>query len=85
MISLDLFGTIIGLVGTIFICVAFFQNIKGLWKHDSVGYLVSNLIGGTALLISLFIHFNLGSFVIEIFWISVSLYGLYKLHKGKNV
>ena len=79
MNNLELFGSIIGLIGTACICLSYFQNINGTWTHNSKGYLITNLIGAIALLISLLISFNLGSFVIEIFWITVSVFGLYKL------
>jgi len=40
-----------------------------------------NLVGAILLLISLCYNFNLASFVIELFWITASLIGLYKFLK----
>lgn len=82
--SVDMFGQVIGLFGTFFISYCFFMNVKGVWKHDDTKYLLVNMIGAILLLISLCIHFNLGSFVIELFWISVSLYGFHKKYKERK-
>ena len=56
-------------------------------KHgiSSLYYQVLNLSGAILLLISLCVHFNLGSFIIEVFWIIITLYGMFKNYKkGKN-
>jgi len=50
----------------------------------SYSYQILNLIGAILLLISLFKHFNLGSFIIEIFWIVITLFGMYKNLKEKK-
>ncbi|WP_235602800.1 CBU_0592 family membrane protein [Piscirickettsia litoralis] len=44
----------------------------------SLPFSIINLVGAILLLISLCIHFNLGSFIIEVFWILISLYGIAK-------
>ena len=43
----------------------------------SVGYSVGNAIGALLILVSLCFAFNLSSFIIEIFWLLISLYGLW--------
>lgn len=46
-----------------------------------------NLFGSILIAISLIKYFNIGTFVVEIFWISISLYGLIKsikLYLRKN-
>ncbi len=74
----------IGFIGMIFIVWAYF--ILQIGKHNikSLYYQLLNLLGAILLLISLFVHFNLGSFLIEIFWIGITLYGLYKMYKEKK-
>lgn len=51
----------------------------------SFKYQVLNLVGAILLLISLFVHFNLGSFIIEVFWIAITLYGMYNNLKMKRL
>jgi len=43
-----------------------------------------NLIGSFFLLLSLLVHFNLASFVIEFFWIVASAIGIYQYFKRKT-
>ena len=79
---MDIFQ-IIGFVGMIFVVIAYFLLQTEKQKITSLTYQLLNLSGAILLLISLFVHFNLGSFVIEIFWIAITLYGMYKNLKAK--
>ncbi len=75
----------IGFVGMAFVvCAYFFLQIN---KYDihCIQYQLLNLVGAILLLISLCVHFNLGSLIIEIFWIMITVYGIYKnLREKKN-
>jgi len=71
----------IGFVGMIFIVYAYFLLQTQKAKSDSLKFQIYNLIGAILLVISLLVHFNLGSFMIEIFWIIITLYGIYKNKK----
>ena len=74
--NLSLFGDVIGTIGMLFVCYAYYVNVTGKATFESIQYLSYNLFGATLLLISLCINFNLGSFIIEIFWIVISIKGL---------
>lgn len=78
---MDIFQ-LIGFIGMIFVVVAYFLLQTEKKKISSWTYQVLNLIGAILLLISLFVHFNLGSFVIEVFWIAITVFGMYKNLKG---
>ncbi len=82
--SISLAADIIGMAGTFLVVLAFF--LIQLEKIDPKGiqYNLYNLIGAILLLISLCINFNLASFVIEIFWISASIVGIYKYYGRKR-
>lgn len=82
--SLDIFQ-VIGFVGMIFIVFAYFLLQTGTYDTQSLKFQLINLIGAILLLISLCVHFNLGSFIIEVFWIFITLYGIYKNYKEKRL
>jgi len=82
--DISVYADAFGMIGTFMVCVAFFQSVNGRWKTTENSYLWTNLIGAVILLISLCVNFNLGSFVIELFWITISLMGFYKNYKMKQ-
>ena len=77
---MDLIANIIGVAGMVLVVAAYLMlqlnklDATGLWFN------IINLIGAILLLLSLCVHFNLASFVIEIFWIAASLVGLYRYY-----
>ncbi len=75
--SLTLYD-ILGVGGVIIILIAYlFLQLEKLsvkdWRYSAV-----NGIGAVLILISLCFSFNLASFIIEIAWLLISLFGLYK-------
>jgi len=81
MEKLDIYQ-VIGFVGMIFIIYAYFLLQVGKYDSKSLQFQYINLIGAILLLISLCVHFNLGSFIIEVFWILITLYGIAKNKKN---
>ena len=73
-----LWSDYVGLTGVVCILLAYFLLQLERLKGDGLGYLTLNLIGAVLLLISLMVTFNLASFVIEICWLAISLFGLSK-------
>ena len=72
------FPDLIGLAGVFIILIAY--GLLTLEKMDPKGcrYSASNGLGAALILISLFYSFNLASFVIEIAWLAISGFGLWK-------
>lgn len=68
--------SIIGLIGMIMIVIAYYLNLMGRLHIKQIRYSLMNLMGALLLLLSLCFHFNLGSFMIEIFWVAISLVGV---------
>lgn len=75
----------IGFVGMTFVIIAYFLLQINRYTIASLQYQLLNLVGAILLLISLFVHFNLGSFIIEIFWIAITLYGIFKNLKKEKI
>lgn len=68
----------IGFVGMLFIVYAYFLlQAEKVFQH-SLKFQILNLVGAFLLIISLLVHFNLGSFLIEIFWVIITIYGMIK-------
>lgn len=72
------FPDIIGLLGVGIILLAY--GALTLEKIDPKGwrYSAGNGLGAVLILISLYFSFNLASFVIEIAWLVISIFGLWK-------
>ncbi len=68
----------IGLIGVFIILVTY--GLLTLEKINPKGwrYSASNGLGAGLILISLFYSFNLASFLIEIAWLAISGFGLWK-------
>lgn len=65
-----------GVVGAALIVLAYLLLQLGRLDPRSVLYSAANALGAAAILFSLWLDFNLGAFVIEAFWLLISLYGI---------
>ena len=68
----DVAGT---LGAALIICAYFFLQL-GRTASDSVRYLLANALGAGLILVSLAMEFNFSAFVIEAFWLAISVLGL---------
>lgn len=75
---------IIGFFGMMCVVLAFWLIVSEKWQPTSLKYNLLNGCGAILLILSLCVHFNLGSFVIEIFWIAISIKGIRKSLKAKQ-
>lgn len=75
---------ILGTVGvaTIIITYVLLQTEK--LRSDSLYYSLLNAIGAVLILISLYFEFNFPSFVVEFFWLLISLFGIGKYLRRKH-
>lgn len=71
---------VVGTGGVMLIVAAYFLLQVGRVEARSPLYSWLNLIGASMILVSLFFTFNFSSFVIEIFWIAISLVGLVRAY-----
>lgn len=67
---------IVGTLGSVLIIFGYFMTIEGKWKPTNKQYLWCNLCAALLLMYSLMHNFNLGSMIIEIFWVLITLRGL---------
>lgn len=68
----------VGLVGAALIVVTYFLLQSGRLDARSLPFSVFNALGAAAIMFSLLYEFNLSAFLIEAFWLLISLYGVYR-------
>lgn len=78
MMEIEHFADIVGMLGVGCILGTYFLLQASLIKVSDFRYSLINGIGALLILYSLFFHWNTSSVVIEIFWFSISLYGVVK-------
>lgn len=77
-------STLIGYLGAAVVILAYFLNQSGLLNSDHWRFPASNLLGSALVMVSLLYHTNPPSIVIEVFWSSISIYGIWKNIPGKS-
>jgi len=77
---------ILGTLGVGVIVLAYILLQIGRLRSDQLAYSVMNAIGAALILISLYYDFNFPSFVVEFFWLIISLFGIgkYIMNSRKN-
>lgn len=75
-------ANIIGVIGSICIVGAYAYNVYGKAVNPFV-YNGTNLLGAVFLTISLLVHFNLASLLLEFVWMLIALGGLHKAWRAR--
>ncbi len=73
---------VVGSGGVMLILVAYFLLQTERWSGQSVGYSLVNLVGSLMITVSLIYDFNLSSFIIEMAWIAISIYGIVRARRA---
>ena len=74
----------VGTSGVVVILVAYFLLQTERLSSTDLSYSVVNLIGSAFIAISLLFDFNLSAFIIELFWIAISFYGILRYVGAKR-
>jgi hypothetical protein len=75
---------IIGSVGVSVIILTYVTLQIEKIKSDSLIYSLLNAFGASLIIISLIYNFNFSAFIVELFWVLISLFGIGKYFwKGK--
>ncbi len=69
---------ILGTVGVATIVVAYVLLQIGRLRSEQIAYSLLNAVGASLILVSLYFSFNFPSFVVEFFWLLISLFGIGK-------
>jgi hypothetical protein len=73
-----------GIIGVILILIGYFGVQTGKLKPDQLTFPILNFVGAALHLVSLYMFWNLASFIIEVFWIAISIYGIVKILKARK-
>ena len=68
----------LGAVGAFIVIVAYFLTQAGRLSASDWRFSLANIVGAALILASLTADWNLPAFVIELFWILISIYGLFR-------
>lgn len=77
-------GNVIGYVGAGIVILAYFLNQRTALRSDDWRFPALNLAGSLLVLVSLGFNPNPPSVVIEVFWTSISLYGLRRALRARR-
>ena len=72
-----------GVIGSMIVIVAYFATQAGWLGVNDPRFAWANLIGALLIILSLTVAFNLAAFIMEIFWILISVYGLARYYTRK--
>jgi len=77
------FYDFLGMIGVFLIILMYLLLQINKIKSHTLVYSSLNAIGAVLILISLLFEFNLSAFIIESFWLLISLYGILKYFAGR--
>lgn len=75
---------LIGLFGVALILIAYWALQTERLAAEDWRFSAVNGLGALLIMVSLYFSFNLASFVIEIFWLGISLFGLWKAWRRRG-
>jgi predicted benzoate:H+ symporter BenE len=74
---------LIGFAGSFFIVAAFaYSNLTT--QMNALWFNVSNLLGAALLTISLTVNYNLPTMVLEVVWMAIAIFGIFKALRTRN-
>ena len=78
------FYDFLGTIGVALIVIMYLFLQLNKIKSSSLFYSLLNALGAALIIISLIFEFNISAFIIETFWLLISLYGILKYFFDKN-
>ena len=77
--ALDLIGNI----GVVLLVTTYLMLQLNKLSSDGLAYSLLNAVGAAFIVVSLLVDFNLSALVIEVFWVLISLLGIYRYFRLK--
>lgn len=76
---------VIGNAGVVILMVTYLLLQLNRLRSDDLAYSLLNAIGACLIIISLLVDFNLSALLMEVFWVLISLLGIYRYFRLKAV
>ena len=74
---------VLGLLGVVIIVVTYLFLQLGKLSSSALAYSLMNAIGASLIVVSLLVDFNLSALLMEVFWVLISLVGVYRYFRLK--
>lgn len=84
-INIITISDIIGILGVILVLISYLLLQVDRMSSADLSYSVINLIGSVMIIVSLMESWNLASVIIEVAWLLISCYGVYRYFRKKRV
>jgi len=69
---------IVGIIGVVLLVIAYLLLQVGKLEGAGLMYSLLNAIGASLIILSLLVNFNLSAFLMEAFWVLISLIGIFR-------
>ena len=74
---------VLGNIGVVMLIVAYLMLQLNKLSSDGLAYSLFNAIGASLIVVSLLYDFNLSALLMEVFWVLISLVGIYRYFRLK--
>lgn len=75
----------LGNIGVLILMIAYLMLQLNRLKASGLAYSLLNFLGATLIIISLIADFNLSAFVMEVFWVLISMVGIIRYFSVKTL
>lgn len=75
---------VLGTIGVAMIIITYVLLQAGRLHSTQLSYSLLNAVGAALILISLYYSFNLSAFIVEAFWLIISVYGIVRYFAGRK-
>lgn len=75
----------VGNIGVVLLMIAYLMLQLNKLRSDGLAYSLLNAVGASLIVASLYVNFNLSALLMEIFWVLISLLGIYRYFRLKGL
>ena len=73
----------VGNIGVVVLMIAYLMLQLNKLSSDGLAYSLLNAAGASLVIVSLLVNFNLSALLMEVFWVLISLVGIYRYFRLK--